>query len=275
MSIQEPGEKSPVLRKDELKAAKPTADAEEIERFNRLADEWWKPDGAFKVVHAFNDARIGYLSQQLPAFSGRCPLRDKPLAGLKLLDAGCGAGLVSEPMARLGADVTGIDASERNVMVARQHADRAGLAIDYRHALPEDLASEDGGYDIVLSLEVVEHVADVKGFLEAIGRLVKPGGTLVIGTLNRTPQSYLKAILGAEYVLRWLPRGTHDWRKFVAPGELDGHLTPLGFRTVDCRGVALSPLTFRWSINADTSVNYMQIHQRALTFSGRQPRPRS
>jgi len=114
-----------------------------------------------------------------------------------------------------------------------------------------------------LSLEVVEHVADVKAFLDAVGRLVRPGGTLVIGTLNRTLQSYLKAILGAEYVLRWLPRGTHDWRKFVAPGELDGHLTPLGFRTVDRRGVALSPLTFRWSINADTSVNYMQIHQRA------------
>lgn len=253
-----------MLRKDELKGAKPTADAAEVARFNALADEWWKPDGAFKVVHAFNAVRVQYLSQQLPALSGRCPIRDKPLAGLRLLDAGCGAGLVAEPMARLGSDVTGIDASERNVMVARHHAEQAGIGIDYRHALPEDLVGEASAFDIVLSLEVVEHVADVATFLAAIGRLVKPGGLMVIGTLNRTPQSYVKAIIGAEYVLGWLPRGTHAWSKFVRPDEVVGHLARLGFSQVELKGVALNPLNFRWSVGQDTSVNYLQVLRRAV-----------
>ena len=252
-----------MLRKDEMKAMKPTADAAEVARFNALADEWWKPGGAFKVVHQFNAARIGYLSQQLPALAGRCPVRERPLSGLRLLDAGCGAGLVSEPMARLGADVTGIDASERNVMVARHHAEQAGAAVSYQHALPEDLVAEGEAFDIVLSLEVVEHVADVGAFLHAVGRLVKPGGVMVIGTLNRTPQSYVKAIVGAEYVLRWLPRGTHDWAKFVRPDEVAGHLGPLGFGVVETKGVTLNPLTFRWSVNDDTSVNYLKVLRRA------------
>jgi 2-polyprenyl-6-hydroxyphenyl methylase/3-demethylubiquinone-9 3-methyltransferase len=252
-----------VLRKDERKPAKGTADAGEVARFNALADEWWKPDGAFKVVHAFNATRIGYLSQQLPALAGRCPVQPEPLAGLRLLDAGCGGGLVAEPMARLGAEVTGIDASERNVMVARRHAELAGVAATYRHQLPEDLADEAGSYDIVLSLEVVEHVADVAGFLRAVGQLVKPGGVMVIGTLNRTPQSYVKAIIGAEYVLRWLPRGTHDWAKFVRPEDVTAHVAPLGFSCVDLKGVSLNPLTFRWSVGADTSVNYLQTFRRA------------
>ncbi len=251
-----------VLRKDELKAAKHTADAAEVARFNALAEEWWKPNGAFKVVHAFNASRITYLSQQLPAFSGRCPVREQPLAGLRLLDAGCGAGLVSEPMARLGADVIGIDASERNVMVARHHAEQGGVAVNYRHALPEELTAEVGTFDIVLSLEVVEHVADVGAFLQAVGQLVKPGGLLVIGTLNRTPQSYVKAIVGAEYVLRWLPRGTHDWARFVRPDEVMTHLAPIGFEGVEIKGVSLNPLTFRWSVGDDTSVNYVSVLRR-------------
>jgi 2-polyprenyl-6-hydroxyphenyl methylase/3-demethylubiquinone-9 3-methyltransferase len=165
-------------------------------------------------------------------------------------------------MARLGAEVTGIDASERNVLVARRHAEVSGLAVSYRHALPEDLAGEGVAYDIVLSLEVVEHVADVAAFLRAIGTLVKPGGHLVVGTLNRTPQSYLKAIVGAEYVLRWLPRGTHDWTKFVRPDEVHGHVAPLGFAPVEIKGVAFNPLTFRWSVGDDTSVNYLQVLKR-------------
>jgi 2-polyprenyl-6-hydroxyphenyl methylase/3-demethylubiquinone-9 3-methyltransferase len=252
-----------VLRKDERKGMKPTADAAEVARFNALAEEWWKPGGAFKVVHEFNAARIAYLSQQLPALAGRCPIRERPLQGLRLLDAGCGAGLVAEPMARLGADVVGIDASERNVMVARHHAGEAAVPIDYRHALPEDLGAEaDSAFDIVLSLEVVEHVADVGGFLQAIGRLTRPGGILVVGTLNRTPQSYVKAIIGAEYVLRWLPRGTHDWSKFVRPSEVSAHLAPLGFQPVAIKGVSLHPLTFRWSVGEDTSVNYLHVFRR-------------
>jgi 2-polyprenyl-6-hydroxyphenyl methylase/3-demethylubiquinone-9 3-methyltransferase len=252
-----------VLRKDERKTARPTADPEEVERFNRLAAEWWKPDGAFKVVHAFNAARVGYLSRRLPELFGRDPGSPMPLDGLALLDAGCGAGLVSEPMASLGAGVLGIDASERNIMVARTHAGQSGVGIEYRHALPEDLHADAARYDIVLSLEVVEHVADVGAFLAAIGDLVKPGGILVIGTLNRTPQSYVKAIVGAEYVLGWLPRGTHDWHRFVTPQELETHLVPLRFQTLDCRGVALNPLSFRWRINTDTTVNYLQIFRRA------------
>jgi len=148
-------------------------------------------------------------------------------------------------------------------MVARHHAEQAGIGIDYRHALPEDLAGETGAFDIVLSLEVVEHVADVGEFLRAIGRLVKPGGLMVIGTLNRTPQSYVKAIIGAEYVLRWLPRGTHDWAKFVRPDEVTAHLAPLGLSALELKGVALNPLTFKWSVGADTSVNYLQVLRRA------------
>lgn len=251
-----------MLRKDQLKTSRPTADPAEIDRFNRLADEWWKPDGAFKVVHAFNAARVGWLSRRLPELFGRDAATETPLTGLTLLDAGCGAGLVSEPMARLGATVTGIDASERSVMTASRHAGQTGLAVTYRHALPEDLDPSADLFDIVLSLEVVEHVADLGAFLTAIGRLVAPGGILVVGTLNRTPVSYVKAIVGAEYVLRWLPRGTHDWAKFVTPAELTGHLAPLGLETVECRGVALHPLTWRWSLSSDTSVNYLQLHRR-------------
>lgn len=252
-----------MLRKDELKPVRATADAAEVARFDALAEEWWKPNGAFKVVHAFNTARTAYLSQQLPALSGRCPIRAQPLGGLRLLDAGCGAGLVSEPMAQLGAEVTGIDASERNVMVARRHAEQAGISIAYMHALPEDLSTEERTFDIVLSLEVVEHVADVGSFLQAVGRLVKPGGLLVIGTLNRTPQSYVKAIVGAEYVLGWLPRGTHDWSKFVRPDEVAGHVARLGFETVEVKGVMLNPLSFRWRVGDDLSVNYLHVLRRS------------
>jgi 2-polyprenyl-6-hydroxyphenyl methylase/3-demethylubiquinone-9 3-methyltransferase len=247
-----------VLRKDERKSLRPTADAAEVARFNALAEEWWKPAGAFKVVHEFNAARLAYLSEQLPVLHGRPSIRDMPLAGLRLLDAGCGAGLVAEPMARLGADVIGVDASERNVAIARLHAEQSGLAIDYRHALPEDLHADDSAFDIVLSLEVIEHVSDVTAFLNAIGRLVKPGGVLVIGTLNRTPQ----AIIGAEYVLGWLPRGTHAWTKFVTPSEVARHLAPIGFDEIDIKGVSLNPLGSRWSVGSDTSVNYLHVHRR-------------
>lgn len=252
-----------MLRKDELKGVKPTADAAEVARFNALAEEWWKPDGAFRVVHQFNQVRVGYLSKQLPVLFDRGSADLAPLEGLRLLDAGCGAGLVAEPMARLGAEVVGIDASERNVLVAQQHAEKAGVKIAYRHALPEDLTADEGGFDIVLSLEVVEHVADVAQFLRTVGGLVRPGGVLVVGTLNRTPQSFVKAIVGAEYVLRWLPKGTHDWARFVRPEEVHAHLATVDFRVLDLKGVSVNPLTFRWSISTDASVNYLQVHRRA------------
>jgi 2-polyprenyl-6-hydroxyphenyl methylase / 3-demethylubiquinone-9 3-methyltransferase len=258
-----------MLRKDELKPfrqAQPgvsTADGAEVARFEKLADEWWRPDGAFKVVHAFNAARVAHLSRILTLQSGRSLTRDHPLAGLSLIDVGCGAGLVAEPMARLGATVTGIDAAARNVAVAARHASGAGIGIEYVQALPEAIAAEGRRFDIVLSLEVVEHVADVVGFLGACATLVKPGGLAVIGTLNRTAKSYALAIVGAEYVLGWLPRGTHDWSRFVTPAELQRHLTPHGCIAVATEGVVLNPLSGQWFISRDASVNYLSLFRKS------------
>ncbi len=239
-----------------------TLDPEEVSRFNQLAEEWWKPDGAFKVVHSFNETRVEKLSQTLPAMMDRDSAAESPLDGLSLLDVGCGAGIVSEPMARLGAAVTAIDASEQNVLIAGEHAERSGLHIDYRHALPEDIARDGVQFDLVMSLEVVEHVADVQVFLEILSTLVKPGGALVIGTLNRTPISFVKAIIGAEYVMRWLPKGTHSWRKFVRPSELDAVLLPRGFRVTERCGVDLNIFTRKWSITRSMSATYLQFYTR-------------
>jgi 2-polyprenyl-6-hydroxyphenyl methylase/3-demethylubiquinone-9 3-methyltransferase len=254
-----------MLRKDLKRPAfaTGTADPTEIARFNRLAQEWWDPDGAFTVVHAFNRARVAHLAQRLPVLLGRDPAGALPLSGLKLLDAGCGAGIATEPLSRLGAATTGIDAAERNIEVARRHAETSGCDIDYRHILPEELVAEGRQFDAVLSLEVVEHVADLDAFLGALSRLVVPGGVLVIGTLNRTLRSYLKAILGAEYLLRLMPRGTHDWRRFVTPAELAAALATQGFTVLERSGVTLNPLTRRWSIGRDDSVAYLQFHRKA------------
>lgn len=258
-----------MLRKDVRKPAfdkqsgkSATADPAEIARFERLADEWWKPDGAFKVVHAFNATRVAYLTERLPAFVGRPATAPEPLSGLSIIDVGCGAGIVTEPISRLGADVLGIDAAERNILIASRHAAENNAHVSYRHALPEDIVAEGQTFDIVLSLEVVEHVRDVGDFLNAVSALVAPGGLLVIGTLNRTLLSYLKAIIGAEYVLGWMPKGTHDWRKFVTPSELDQHLSSLGFSVVETRGVQLNPFTMRWSIAPGTDTTYLQVHRK-------------
>jgi len=253
-----------MLRKDlRRELARPsTADPAEIARFDALAEEWWKPHGAFKVVHAFNRARVDYLGAQLPKLLGRDAGAAKPLHGLRLIDVGCGAGIVTEAMARQGAAVLGIDAAERNVAIAQKHAQGTGADIEYRQALPEDLADEAGSFDVVLSLEVVEHVADPAAFVAALGRLVKPNGILVVGTINRTVRSFIKAIVGAEYVLGWLPKGTHDWRKFVTPGELDGWLGDQVF-TVEARsGVAFDFLRRRWGTLADESCLYLRIYRR-------------
>jgi 2-polyprenyl-6-hydroxyphenyl methylase / 3-demethylubiquinone-9 3-methyltransferase len=249
-----------MLRKDIKKAAAPasTADPAEIARFDKLAEDWWKPDGAFKVVHAFNAVRVAYLREQIPKLLGV-----SSLSGYTLTDIGCGAGIVTEPLSHLGATTLGLDAAERNVMVASHHAKQTGAPVTYRHGLPEELVDEGQTFDIVLSLEVVEHVADLSTFLDALAALVKPGGLLVIGTLNRTSVSYVKAIIGAEYVLGWLPRGTHDWRKFVTPDELDDHLKPKKFAVVENCGVELNPLTFRWGLSNSKNTNYIQIHRRA------------
>ena len=254
-----------MLRKDirkNLLVSSGTADPAEIARFNALAEEWWKPDGAFKMVHAFNRVRVAHLSERLPSLLQRDARVPRPLADLNIIDVGCGAGLVTEPMSNLGAAVLGIDAAERNVLVAERHARSTGATVQYRHALPEEIAEEGRIFDAVLSLEVVEHVADLPNFLKALARLVTPGGVLVIGTLNRTIRSFVKAIIGAEYVFGWLPRGTHDWRKFVTPEELDLGLRPYGLTLVERSGVALSPLSMQWAISNDDSATYLQFHRK-------------
>ncbi len=251
-----------MLRKDIKNSLAPSLDPREVARFEALAEDWWNPDGRMKHVHEFNAARVSYLADRLPALIARDPAQARPLAGLTLIDVGCGAGLVTEPIARLGAHALGIDAAERNIRIAARHAEKAGLPITYRQAVPEDLVAEGRQFDIVLSLEVVEHVADVGHFLAALGRLVAPGGLLVVGTLNRTAISFVKAIIGAEYVLRWLPRGTHDWRRFVRPDEIAQALAPLGLSVVERRGVELAPLTMRWHLSRSCNTNYLQILRR-------------
>ena len=239
-----------------------TVDPAEIERFSRIADEWWDPTGKFAPLHRLGPVRIGYIRDRAAAHWGREALSGQPLHGLSVLDIGCGGGLLSEPMARLGAAVTGIDAAARNVAVAALHAEKQGLAIDYRQDTAEALAisiDQGGGqYDIVLALEIVEHVADVDLFLASIGRLVKPGGLLFLSTLNRTAKAWALAIAGGEYILRWLPRGTHDWKKFLKPSEVVAGLRNGGIETQEIVGVVYSPLSRQWSLNArDLDVNYM------------------
>jgi 2-polyprenyl-6-hydroxyphenyl methylase/3-demethylubiquinone-9 3-methyltransferase len=251
-----------MLRKDTLKTrdpAAPTSDAAEIAKFNALAEEWWNPNGKFKVVHAFNAARVSYLIPHIASQLGGPRDADRPLDGIRIADIGCGAGLVSEPLASAGAHVFAIDAAERNVAIARHHAAQSGVdTIAYETALPEQLGSDHtGAYDAVLSLEVVEHVAGVDAFLAALARLVRPGGIMVIGTLNRTAKSFAFGIVGAEYVLRLLPVGTHAWSKFVRPSELDTALGPHGFTREALAGVSMNPITWSWSIGNDTAVNYL------------------
>jgi 2-polyprenyl-6-hydroxyphenyl methylase/3-demethylubiquinone-9 3-methyltransferase len=235
-----------------------TVDPAEVERFSRIADEWWDPAGKFGPLHRLNPVRIGYVRDRVATHWHRDPLSGHPLDGLSLLDIGCGGGLLSEPMARLGARVTGVDASARNIAVASLHAERQGLAVDYRQGTAEALASEGARFDIVLALEIVEHVSDVDLFLRSCGEMVKPGGLLFLSTLNRTAKAWALAIAGAEYVLGWLPRGTHDWKKFLKPSEVARGLRVGGVETDDIVGVVYSPLSRQWSLNkGDLDVNYM------------------
>lgn len=232
-------------------------DAQEVAKFTAMAEAWWDPNGEFRPLHQLNPVRLRFIRDRVCAHLGRDPLAERALEGLRILDVGCGGGLLCEPLARLGARVTGIDAAEKNVRVAALHARQSGLEIDYRHAAAEDLAAAGESFDVVLNMEVVEHVADVAGFLAACGALVAPGGASVIATLNRTPKAFLLAIVGAEYILRWLPRGTHDWRKFLRPSELAGHLRHAGLQVVEITGVAYDPITGGWCTSRDLDVNYM------------------
>jgi 2-polyprenyl-6-hydroxyphenyl methylase/3-demethylubiquinone-9 3-methyltransferase len=235
-----------------------TVDPAEVERFSRIAAEWWDPTGKFAPLHRLNPLRIGYIRDRAAAHWQRDALSGKPLEGLSVLDIGCGGGLLSEPMARLGATVTGVDASSNNVAVAARHAEGQSLAIDYRQGTAEGLADTGAAFDIVLALEIVEHVADVDLFLRSCARLVKPGGLLFLSTLNRTTKAWVLAIAGAEYVLGWLPRGTHDWRKFLRPSEVVNGLRDAGVDAQEIVGVVYSPLSRAWSLNkSDLDVNYM------------------
>ncbi len=239
-----------------------TVDADEIARFEALAERWWRADGPMRALHRLNPVRIRFVRDRLAARLGRDADGDAPLAGLTLIDVGCGAGLLSEPMARLGARVTGIDAAAENIRVAAAHAAAGGLAIDYRHADVEALARAGERFDVVMAMEVVEHVADLDAFLAACCALVKPGGAMFVATLNRTPQSFALAIVGAEYLLRWLPRGTHDWRKFVRPSELAARLRRGGVKIVELAGVRYNPFADAWSLADDVSVNYMAMGEK-------------
>lgn len=234
-----------------------TASPDEIERFSRLASTWWDVHGEFGQLHKLNPVRIGFIRDHVLAHFGRDGATATPFAGLGMVDLGCGGGLLTEPMARLGARVTGIDAEANAIAVAEAHARQSNLDITYRCVLPEVLAAEGEAFDVVLSMEVIEHVADVDGFLAASARLMKPGGAMVVATLNRTLKSLALAKIGAEYILRWVPPGTHDWRKFLPPKDLARALRRQGLGIVDRRGISYSPILDRWSLSDDLSINYL------------------
>jgi 2-polyprenyl-6-hydroxyphenyl methylase/3-demethylubiquinone-9 3-methyltransferase len=234
-----------------------TVDPKEVARFNALAQSWWDPHGNFRPLHVLNPTRLAFIRDHIAPYFGHDPLASRPLAGLSVLDIGCGGGLLAEPLARLGADVTGIDAGEVSLRIAESHARESGLAIDYRHARAEDLAAAGERFDVVLTMEVVEHVPDLGAFLKASCALVRPGGGMVIATLNRTLKAFALAIVGAEYVLRWLPRGTHQWNRFVRPSELAEGLRRNGLEIAEITGVAYDPLADNWHLSGDLAVNYM------------------
>lgn len=242
-----------------------SVDPTEVEKFRRMAADWWSATGKFRPLHKFNPVRLEFIRDEAVRSFGLDPARRRPLEGIRLLDIGCGGGLVAEPMARLGAKVTGVDAGEANIKAAMVHAEQGGLEIDYRVGAAEGLrAAGEGDFDIVLTLEVVEHVVDPARFLGDCAALVKPGGIMIMATLNRTARAFALAVVGAERVLRWLPAGTHDFAKFVKPEEAAAAMGGAGLLVDPPIGVSYSPLGNRWSLSKDTGVNYMLV--------GRKPR---
>jgi len=240
-----------------------TIDQEEVGRFSRVAGQWWDPRGPMAALHKFNPVRLAYIRDRAAAHFDRDSLRLDSLAGLRVLDIGCGGGILCEPLARLGASVVGVDPSESNIAVAQQHAARSGLTIDYRDSTVEALAEAREIFDVVLAMEVVEHVADVPLFVELAAGTVKPGGLMFVATLNRTAKSFALAIVGAEYILRWLPRGTHQWDKFVMPDELELAIEQGELRIIGETGVIYNVFADRWQLSADMDVNYMVVAEKA------------
>ncbi|WP_118133915.1 bifunctional 2-polyprenyl-6-hydroxyphenol methylase/3-demethylubiquinol 3-O-methyltransferase UbiG [Oceanicella sp. SM1341] len=241
-----------------------TVDTAEIAKFEAMAAEWWDPKGKFKPLHMLNPCRLGYITDQIAAEFGRDLSAPRPFEGLRLLDIGCGGGLLCEPMARLGASVTGVDAAERNIPVARIHAEQSGLDIDYRAGTAEEMAAAGEQFDVVLNMEVVEHVADPQAYLDACAALLRPGGMMICSTINRNPKSFAMAIVGAEWVMRWLPKGTHEWHRFITPDELFALIRTAGLEPVDRTGFVFNPLGWSWSLSQrDLSVNYVTTSLKA------------
>jgi 2-polyprenyl-6-hydroxyphenyl methylase/3-demethylubiquinone-9 3-methyltransferase len=243
-------------------AAKTTIDQSEVDRFSAMAAEWWSPTGKFKPLHKFNPVRLAYIRDRAAENFSRSPKSAKPLEGLRVLDIGCGGGLLSEPVARMGAEVVGADPSEKNIGIASTHAKASGVAVDYRAVTAEQLAEAGETFDIVLNMEVVEHVADVELFMNTCASMVRPGGLMFVATINRTMKAAALAIFAAENVLRWLPRGTHQYEKLVRPEELEKPLAASGLEIVDRTGVFFNPLANQWNLSKDIDVNYMLLAKR-------------
>jgi 2-polyprenyl-6-hydroxyphenyl methylase/3-demethylubiquinone-9 3-methyltransferase len=239
-----------------------TVNDAEIAKFVAMAEEWWDPKGKFKPLHKFNPVRLTYIRDNLCAHFGRDPNSIRPFEGLRILDVGCGGGLLCEPLTRLGATLVGIDAAERNITIAKIHAEQAGLDIDYRATTSEALVVAGESFDVVLNMEVVEHVDDVPLYMKSCADLVAPGGLMFTATLNRTARSWALAVIGAEYILRWLPRGTHDWNKFLTPEEIGTQLKRNGLKVTDQTGVVFHPLADEWRMSPDMGINYMVLAAR-------------
>ncbi len=237
-------------------------DAAEVKRFAAMADDWWDPRGPMAALHKLNPLRLGYIRDKAAERFGRDTRKLDCLKGLRVLDIGCGGGILSEPLARLGAEMVGADPSEENIVAASAHARESGVAVDYRATTAEDLATAAERFDVVLAMEVVEHVADVGDFVTTCASMVKPGGLMIAATLNRTLKSFALAIVGAEYILRWLPRGTHQWDKFVTPQELESAIERCGLNVTAERGVVYNPFADRWQLSADMDVNYMLVAEK-------------
>ena len=238
-----------------------TINQKEIQKFSKLADEWWNTNGKFKPLHLFNPIRLKYIVEKCTSHFKLNGAKERPLFGLKILDIGCGGGLISEPLSRLGADLTGIDASFKNIEIAKIHAKKSGLKIKYLQTSPEQKKIKEK-FDVILNLEVVEHVENLDLFLKSASDLLNEGGIMFVATINRTFESYIKAIVGAEYLLRWLPIGTHDWQKFLKPEEIKGKLIKLNFGETELNGLKFNILSNSWSLSSDCSVNYIIVAKK-------------